>query len=307
MKRFIFPLLLSLSTFVLAEEVILTVKEGDLKGDLTVNEQSSKRVAFLISGSGPTDRDGNTVGASGKNNCLKYLSNSLNESGLSTLRIDKRGVGASVKVKEEDLRFSTYVEDVERWIDFLEKKGFTEVILIGHSEGALVGTLAAKHENVVALVAIAGAGRPAGDILREQLKPKLPAGLYTAADTAITKLEAGKLVEDYPASLSSLFRSSVQPYLISWLKVDPAKAISELAIPVFVVQGANDIQVKISDGQILQRSVKGGRILVLGKMNHVLKEVELDMPAQMSSYTDPKLPIYGELPKAITKFISELK
>ena len=304
MKKFITFIILSLSSILSAEEVAIEVDGKVLKGELNVTEKKTSRVAFLVSGSGPTDKDGNTLGLPGKNNCLKYLSEYLNEGGMPTLRVDKRGVGASsdAGVEEVDLRFSTYVEDIGHWIGMLEEKGFTEIVLIGHSEGALVATLAAKHKSVIGLVSVAGAGRPASDVLREQLKPKLPKGLYEQADKAISSLAKGEAVKDFPPSLNTLFRPSVQPYLISWFNIDPAKALSGLTVPVLIVQGATDLQVTLADAKLLHAASKGGEIKVIEGMNHVLKEVEGDEKAQMASYFDPEIPIHQDLGDFILKF-----
>lgn len=305
MKRLILSIILSLVYSLSAEEVSLTVEGKILSGELELAEKKASRIAFLISGSGPTDRDGNTTGAPGKNNSLKYLSEYLSKAGIPSLRVDKRGVGASAVIKEIDLRFFTYVSDVESWIKFLEGKGFSEIILIGHSEGALVASLAAKHKSVVGLISVAGAGRPAPEVLRSQLKPKLPKSLYDKADKAISTLTKGEAVKDFPPALISLFRPSIQHYLISWFKFDPVEAISDLSIPVLIVQGNTDLQISLDDAKLLQAGAKAGQIKIIEGMNHVLKKVKGDMKDQLPSYFDPKLPLHKDFGKAVLKFVLE--
>jgi len=309
MKLLILFITLSLFSPLSAEEVSVSANEKTLKGELSLAKKKTSRIAFIISGSGPTDRDGNTVGAPGKNNSLKYLSEYLNKGGIPTLRVDKRGVGASADaaLKEADLRFSTYIEDVGYWIKFLEQKGFSEIILVGHSEGALVATLAAKHKSVVGLVSVAGAGRPAPTILRDQLKPKLPKEMYKKADKAISILAEGKTVKDFPPALISLFRPSVQPYLISWFKIDPVKAISDLTIPVLVVQGSTDLQTALKDAKLLHAGAKNSEMKIIEGMNHVLKEVKGNMKDQLPSYFDPKPPLHRDAGKAILTFVLKPK
>ena len=51
---------------------------------------------------------------------------------------------------------------------------FGGVAVIGHSEGAALGALAAQRGGVVAYVSLAGPGRDAAAGLRGQLKGKLP-------------------------------------------------------------------------------------------------------------------------------------
>jgi len=272
---------LTFCSFVFAEEVSILVGDKKLCGELSEAVQNKSLAVFILSGSGPTDRDGNTVGAVGKSNSLKHLADALSDEGITTLRVDKRGIGASANaaIKETDLRFSTYVEDAKHWIKFLEGKGYTEVVLVGHSEGALVATLAASVKSVKGLVCLAGAGRSAPVVLREQLKLKVPEELYTQADKIIVSLTEGKIVNDVPVFLNALFRPSVQPYLISWFQLDPAKAVSEVNVPVLIVQGSTDLQVSTKDAEL------GGLL------------------AQTPSYFNPKFPLHKELAKSVISFV----
>ena len=64
---------LALSSFLSSKEVSLPVDGDKLVGTRTPSEKITPQVVFILSGSGPTDRDGHTVGAPGKNNSLKYL------------------------------------------------------------------------------------------------------------------------------------------------------------------------------------------------------------------------------------------
>ena len=302
-------LLITLFTIspLLAKEVSIIIGGKSLKGELNIAEGNRSKVAFILSGSGPTDKDGNTVGVPGKNNSLLYLSDFLNKEGISTLRVDKRGVGASVAagLEESDLRFTTYVEDARHWIGFLEQQGFSDLVLIGHSEGALVASLAAPAKPVTGLVCIAGAGRSAGVVLREQLKPKIPQDLYAQADKTISSLENGNPVDDFPESLAALFRPSVQPYLISWFAIDPVKAVSDVKVPMLIVQGTTDLQVSVRNAELLHAGAKGSELLVIKGMNHILKEVDGDLNAQLPSYMDPQLGLHKDLGPGVLKFIKK--
>jgi uncharacterized protein len=196
-------------------------------------------VVLLLSGSGPTDRNGNSPILPGKNNSLLMLADGLASNGIASLRYDKRGVGesAGAMMAEADLRFETYVDDAVSWCEQLRKdKRFSAVIIAGHSEGSLIGMLAAKRCNADAFISISGAGRVAADILRTQLAGKLPPELAKQNDAILKNLEAGKTTENAPPELAAIYRPSVQPYLISWFRYDPAKSIAELTVPVLIVQ-----------------------------------------------------------------------
>ncbi|MGB7323733.1 MAG: alpha/beta fold hydrolase, partial [Rubripirellula sp.] len=202
----------------------LATSDGNLFGtiDLPAVQRVPVPVVLILPGSGPTDADGNSPSV--KNDSLKLLGNGLAQMGIAACRIDKRGVGRSqpAGVSEADLRFETYVVDAERWINFLKQdKRFSGVHLIGHSEGALVGLLAAAQTPVASYTSIAGTGRKASNLLREQLKPKLPAESMKIVETSLRKLESGERFDDVPAEWMMLFRPSVQPYLISWFRHDP--------------------------------------------------------------------------------------
>lgn len=308
MKTIVLLLSLLMPSILVAKEVSVSVGDKRLHGDFTAAEgDDSERAVFIISGSGPTDRDGNTVGAFGKNNSLKYLSVSLNKAGFTTLRVDKRGVAASANaaVKESDLRFSTYVDDAKHWVNYLKKQGYTDVTLVGHSEGALVATQAALSKPVKRLVCIAGAGRPAPDVLREQLKSKVPEPLYVYSDEVITSLTKGEEVANIHLTVYSLFRPSVQPYLISWFQIDPAKAIAKVQKPVLIIQGSTDIQTSVSDARLLHAAAKDSELLIVGGMNHVLKQVEGSLSEQLPSYSNSKLPLHPELVPNLIRFLEK--
>ena len=151
------------------EEVNIPVTGGELKVALqmpTIESSSPVPVAIIIAGSGATTKDGNTV--LGDNNSLKMLAEDLAEQGIATIRYDKRGVGEnnSLITKEEDLVFTDYTKDVESIIKAIsDDPQFSEVHVIGHSEGSLVGMVAATSTKVDSIVSIAGAGRSIDEVI----------------------------------------------------------------------------------------------------------------------------------------------
>jgi pimeloyl-ACP methyl ester carboxylesterase len=263
-------------------------------------------VVLLISGSGPTDRNGNSRMLPGPNNSLKMLAEGLAMNGIATLRYDKRGVGESANAigAEADLRFDTYIDDAAAFCEQLRAdKRFSSVVVAGHSEGSLLGMVAAKRCNASGFISIAGAGRPAADILRTQLAGKLPPALATQSDAILKALEAGKTTDNPPAELFALYRPSVQPYLISWFRYDPAKSIAALSAPVLIVQGTTDIQVSVDDAKRLAAASPKAKLLIVEGMNHVLKSVSPDKEKQAASYSDPSLMLAPDLLVNIVAFV----
>lgn len=265
-------------------------------------------VALIIAGSGPTDRNGNAnIGLD--TDCYKLLAQALAEHGIATLRYDKRGIAASAAAasSESELRFSTYVDDAAAWLARLRAdKRFSPVAVIGHSEGALIGAIAAHRAHADGYVSLAGAGEAAPALLRRQLKAELPAELDRKADAIIDSLAQGKTVVQVPPSLAVLFRPSVQPYLISWFQYDPAREIAKLDMPVLVVQGGRDLQVSVRDAKRLAAADPAAKLLVLPHMNHVLKGVGPTIDDNRAAYTDPSIPLDPKLATTLVEFIRAL-
>jgi pimeloyl-ACP methyl ester carboxylesterase len=295
----------------MTEPIVLETMTGKLFGALELPKSSTPApIALIIAGSGPTDRNGNSPAIPGANNSLKYLAEGLAAKGVATVRYDKRGVAESVKAatSESDLRFETYIDDAVLWGKQLRAdKRFSSVIVIGHSEGSLIGMVAAQKMSADAFISIAGAGRPAPQALLDQLKGKLPADLQSQAEMIIKSLSEGKAVEEVPPALGPLFRRSVQPYLVSYFRYDPAKEIAKLSIPVLIAQGTTDIQTPAQDAKLLNQAKPAARMLMIEGMNHILKEVAADQEKQIKSYTDPSLPVAPKLIEGIDSFIKAIK
>ena len=289
------------------EPVQIEVASGVLHGTLLVPSGGGPYPAILLHpGSGPTDRDGNSAALPGQNNSLRLLAEALAERGVASLRIDKRGVGesAGALTSEADLRFDTYVDDAAAWLDYLDADPrFGAIVAGGHSEGALIALLAAQERGADGVVLVAGVGRPAGAVIREQLVAQLPPGLYAQADSALAVLERGETGVASPPGLEGLFRLSVQPYLASWLRYDPAAELAGFEGPALVVQGTTDLQVSEADARALAAARDDVALILVEGMNHVLKAVEGDIGQQAASYSDPSLEVVPEAVDAIASFV----
>lgn len=282
----------------------LQTETGNIEGTLLVPESKNKvPLVLIIAGSGPTDRDGNNPVM--KNNSLKMLAEGLVENGIASVRYDKRGIGESKNagVSESELRFEHYVQDAQAWVDFLRKDSrFSEIIVLGHSEGSLIGMIAAQNPEVDKFISLAGVGTPAGEIIREQLKPQPPFVLEQSLPI-LEKLEKGETVAEVPPMLFSLFRPSVQPYLISWFRYDPRQELAKLNKPVLIIQGTTDLQVGVADAEKLANATKRAELRILEGMNHILKEAESDRAKNIATYSMADLPLKTDLVKSVIEFI----
>jgi pimeloyl-ACP methyl ester carboxylesterase len=295
------------------QPITLTTPSGKLYGTLDLPEGKGPfPVALIIAGSGPVDRNGNELPAV-HTDAYKLLAEGLAKQGIASVRYDKRGVGESqaALTSEADLRFDTYVDDAVAWIKLLKQDSrFNAFVIIGHSEGSLIGILAAQQTNLDAFVSLEGAGFPAADVLRTQLKPQLSPELYDEVNQVLEQLEAGHTVPKLPAGIAKitsiaqdLFRPSVQPYLISWFKHDPAKEIAKLKIPILIVQGTTDLQVSMKDAKALAHAAPNAQLKVIEGMNHVLKEAPENRAKNIATYTNPSLPLAPGLLEAVSSFI----
>lgn len=289
------------------QEVTLGVEGGVLHGTLSLPAVDGKvPVVLLHAGSGPTDRNGNSAMLPGRNDALRMLADALSRNGIATLRYDKRGIGASAPagLREADLRLDHYIDDATAWLRQLRADPrFSRVLMAGHSEGALIAAVACQRAPADACISIAGAGSSLDEILRVQLKPRLPPELYQQNEDILQSLARGELVADVPAALLALYRPSVQPYLISSLKYPPRAAVAALPMPLLIVQGSTDLQVSVDDARALAAAAPKAKLVIVPGMNHVLKLVSGDLAQQMPSYANPELPLAPGLVDAVTAFV----
>jgi len=284
----------------------LQTKTGQLFGTLTTPKTlKNGPLALIIAGSGPTDRNCNNPAMTC--DAYKKLAWELAENNISSLRYDKRGIAESVAAveSESNLVFDTYVNDAKDWIQLVKQdKRFTQIIVIGHSEGSLIGMLASAQADK--FVSVAGPGQSAAILLKEQLKA-YPQEVQNLSFPIIDSLVMGKKVENVNPDpvLMSLFRPSIQPYLISWFKYDPQIEIKKLTIPILIIQGTNDIQVGVDDAKRLSAGSPQSKLLLIDKMNHILRTVEGDRQANLATYNNAALPLADGFVKSITDFIAQ--
>ena len=310
-------LILSLTLFtgfaqatVLQRPISLETGSGELFGSLLLPKSDNPvPVVLILAGSGPTDRDGNNPDG-GRNDSLKRLAWVLAKHNIASVRYDKRGVAASLAATpdERNLSVEAYVNDAVAWSQKLKSDPrFGPLILLGHSEGALIATLAAPRADAAALISLSGSARPVDQVIREQLARSLPPPLMLRSNEILDSLKAGHTDDNVPAPLQAIFRPSVQPYLISLFRQDPAKAFAQLKMPALIIQGTHDMQVGVGDAQALKAARPDAQLVVIEGMNHVMRIVPADVKRQLASYKDPNLPLAAELGGKLIEFIDGLR
>lgn len=283
--------------------------DSELNGTLynASNDLKKPTLAILIAGSGPTNRSGNQPNI--HNNSLKYLAEGLATKGINTFCFDKRIIAQIIsgKTDESKMLFEDNSTDVNLIVSYFKnQKKYSKIVLIGHSEGSLIGMMSAT-KNVDGFVSIAGPGRPIDDILNEQIAKQNP---KIAAETRanLDILKQGKTFDCTSESytIKSLFRNSVQNYLISWIKINPQTEIQKLNIPVLLINGTKDLQVPESEAKMLKVAHPNAELVIINNMNHVLKIIDGDEVENKASYNNSKLPIATELVTSIYDFIAKM-
>ena len=299
------------------EPIELVTDTATIHGSLHVPEVENPPVALLVAGSGPTDRDGNTSPVPGmpmlEINTLKMLAIGLGNEGVATVRFDKRGVGESSYegFSEAGLRFESYLDDVVAWLQLLkDDERFSQVFVVGHSEGATLAKLAATQLPVAGVVSLAGPAVPADRLLIEQFERNLEMVpeeqrklmLDQLASALSTLKEKGELAE-VPPMFQPILRPSIQKYMVSWIKYDPSQVVADLEVPILVVQGGTDLQVLPKNGPALSEANPDAELVMIDDMGHVLKKAGGDITAQLQVMMNPQTPLHEELVPAIADFV----
>ena len=291
----------SLST---GDYVINSFDNHNIHGTLINSNNTNSNLAIIISGSGPTDRNGNNTSL--KSDYLKMLAEGLQQNGISTFRYDKRGVGKSVgELKgSNEIKFSDYINDVVSIIKhFKDSKKFRQVVVIGHSEGALIGMIASQSI-ADRFISVAGAGEDYLTLIERQLSIQ-PSFVRSMSEPIIEKLKDKKMVDSVPPLLNSLFRADVQSYLIDASGYDPVEEISKLNMPILIIQGSTDIQIEVSDALILHKAAKNSKLEIIDGMNHVFRQATDNPLLNLQTYGNPELPIDNNMVNIISEFIEK--
>ncbi|HXP02780.1 MAG TPA: alpha/beta fold hydrolase [Stellaceae bacterium] len=289
--------------------------KGPLKGLMVSPGKADAPVVLIIPGSGPVDRDGNSL--HGLNaDTYKLLAEGLAARGIASVRIDKRGMRSSAAAipNANDVTIADYASDVHSWATtILKQTGGKCIWVLGHSEGGLVAMAAAKDNpsDICGLLLVATPGRPFAELIKDQIRSNpANAPIQEEAFHDIDELVAGRRVDvsKDPPEIAAIFPAAVQGFLIDLFSYDPPKLLASYKGPVLVLQGEHDIQVNADDARLLEAADASAKLVLLPDVNHVLKTVTSDnRNYNLKTYFDPKLPIAPGVIDAIADFIAAPK
>ena len=294
----------------------LRIKNGEvtLAGTLTLPKGNGPfTTVIFIAGSGPNDRDENILG----HKPFLVISDHLARHGIASLRLDKRGVGASTGNFEE-ATCADFVKDTQAAIDFIKKRKEVHSLgLLGHSEGGMLAPeIANSSHDVDFIILLAGTGAKGSDVLVHQSGLILKAegasperiqqhqNLLTSVievlqekkdiDETIKRLSSkldGTLQplppaaqEEWEAQVNQIHEALKTPWFQSFLNYDPRQALSNVDVPVLALNGSLDLQVCPKQNlREIEKTLKEGKnppavILELKGLNHLFQTAKTGSP-----------------------------
>lgn len=263
-------------------------------------------VVLLISGSGPTDRNGNSRLT--KNDAMQLIAEGLAARGYASLRYDKRFSGATKLASraESQVTLDRYAEDAGFWLkEALRRYPGRPVLPLGHSEGGAVALRLSQLQHVDGLVLIAVAGRPLDRLVIQQMEAAgASAGTISVLGDRLSALRDGRQIAEVPETLKALLRPGVYPFWRSMLAFDAPTALSGFAGPALLVYGERDLQVSLIDLELFVAAKPDARSRVFTTMNHVLKSAPPDRAGNLALYQQPDVSLQPGLVSAIADFLA---
>lgn len=279
-----------------------------IAGTLTSPIIPTQKLAIIIAGSGPTDRNGNSQLT--RNNSLKLLAEELSKNGIATYRYDKRTVAMMKKRvgKIKELRFEDFIDDAAAVISYFKSEGtYQEISVIGHNQGSLIGMVAGEREKVSGIISLAGPSQSIDQSIIEQVTMQMPNFEQELRDNFDTLRKTGNLTE-YNPLLESIFNRETQPFILSWMDYDPSEEVKKVTCPLLIINGTRDLQVSVQDAERLLVANPKAAMTIVKNMNHVLRNIDTeDTMINQKSYQEPNTPISEELVAIISSFIKELE
>lgn len=285
-----------------SEEILIKNNAIELPGALTFSNKKQPLIIW-VHGSGNIDRNGNQKPVV-KANYIKQFRDSITKQGIAFFSYDKRT--SNLKNKDEMLKkgvvFTDFVSDITTVINYFKtKKEFSKIILVGHSQGSLIAMLASK--NVDKVISLAGPSVSADDAIVKQINERGPM-LDSIIRAHFKELKATGKIKTVHPMLISLLHQKNQPFIKSWMQYNPSKEIKKVNIPVLIINGTEDLQVKVNDAKELHAANPKSKLVIIEKMNHVLKEVN-SITENQSSYYSADFPLSKKLITTVVNFVKQ--
>lgn len=294
---FIYILTIAFSFSQVTTEEILVKNDGiQLPGTLSLTKEKTPLIIW-IHGSGGVDRNGNQP------QYIKQFREAVNKQNIAFFSYDKRTANKNnIIFLKQGVLFNDFVLDAKKVVNhFKNDKRFTKIILVGHSQGSLVAMLALK--DVEKYISIAGAGETIDKTLIKQVtKQNEYFGRLT--EKYLKELKETGQIKNVDLNLRSLFAPQNQPFLSSWIALNPLKEIKKVKIPTLIINGNKDLQVQVTDAENLKKSKPNTSLVIIDNMNHVLKDIQKE-ENNIKSYYSADFPLSEKLIETVVSFVKK--
>ena len=248
-------------------------------------------IVLMVTGSGPENRDSEIY----DHKPFFVIADYLAKNGIATLRYDDRAVGKSTGTRPTTTTLEV-ADDAQAGIKYLRQLDkFTQVGILGHSEGASVAFILGAKKSIDFAISMAGIGVNGGDVLYEQAK-------------SIVELSGQK----YPMTKEQLLntiKAQHNPWLDYFVNYDPLHDIQQTTCPVFALNGDKDLQVIAKQNfapikKHIQNNPKS-KAKIYPALNHLFQECTTGLPTEYTGIEQTISPIVlkdiAEWIKSVTK------
>lgn len=281
-----------------------------LRGTLRVVGSSPGPAALLISGSGPIDRNSNSKRL--PINVMGQIASQFTADGIASLRYDKRGVGES---EGDYLTAGLHdnIADARAALEVLRARPEVDarrIVVIGHSEGALIASDLASDDQLAGVALLAGAARNGHDVLRWQARqlaptlPKLVQWLMKLLRQDLVRTQTKRL-ERIETSTDDVIRIQLIKLNAKWFRefmaFEPTEGLQRATVPVLAITGSKDLQVDPANIGTMERVIPtpfAGH--VVGGVTHLLRHEP--GPASVRTY---KKQVRQPLDPRVTELLTE--
>jgi hypothetical protein len=287
--------------------VSIETDTGTLQGTHLIPEGKGPfSTVLIIAGSGPTDRDGNSELLVESNDNLWHLAHDLQDAGIASLRYDKIGVGESIPAKDftfEGATFDDFVNDAVRWLEYLSLDGTVDTLgIVGHSEGSLIGILAAEKHPVDFLISVAGNGDPIDEQMVKQIS-RIDEEASVILEKRLEEVSRSEYRETGNLLVDSFIPLGRELYLQTWMSYDPTEELRKLDMPTLVTWGDRDERLVADDDRFPQTGMPENiEFKEIKDMGHMLRIARNDLELQRS-YKDRTIALHPKFIETVVDFI----
>lgn len=293
----------------IGKSVSIETAQGTLYGTHLIPEgEGPFPTVLIIAGSGPTDRDGNSELLVESNDSLWHLARQLYEAKIASIRYDKMGVGESIVDDESFLEngtFDDYVDHAVAWLDYLANESSAGAVgVVGHSEGSLIGLLAAKAFPIDFAISVAGNGDPIDRQMVKQIR-RLDSEAAPILEKRLQEIAGSVYRETDNLLVDSLVPLGRERYLQTWMAYDPNEVLRSLDIPVLVVWGDRDERLVGEDDLFKQDSMPDSiQFEEISNMGHLLRWAKSDEDI-IQAYKARDIPLHDYFIDTLITFINK--